>query len=92
MSKENFENVDENIEDLLEVLDLSEDLKVWILAGFTRRSLVDYRRFEAAIDELHSSLNNLQVYVKYQTFDLEATRRENGFLRKLLEGEMGEIE
>lgn len=29
----------------------------------------------------------LRVCIKYQTFDLEATRRENEYLRKLLEEE-----
>jgi len=30
-------------------------------------------------------LDYLRVCIKYQTFDLEATRRENQYLRKLLE-------
>jgi len=30
-------------------------------------------------------LDYLRVCIKYQSFDLEATRRENTYLRKLLE-------
>jgi len=30
-------------------------------------------------------LDYLRVCIKYQAFDLEATRRENAYLRKLLE-------
>lgn len=30
-------------------------------------------------------LNYLRLRVKYLTFDLEATRRENGYLRRMLE-------
>jgi hypothetical protein len=36
-------------------------------------------------DSLQESLDYLRVCIKYQLFDLEATRRENKYLRKLLE-------
>ncbi len=35
---------------------------------------------------LQTSLDHLRLSVKYLVFDLEATRRENDYLRKLLEG------
>ncbi len=35
---------------------------------------------------LQQSLDHLRLSVKYLVFDLEATRRENEYLRKLLEG------
>ena len=38
-----------------------------------------------AVTELHDSLDFLRLSVKYLMFDLEATRRENGYLRRLLE-------
>ena len=38
----------------------------------------------AGIDSLRDSLTNLRLSVKYLIFDLEATRRENAYLRKLL--------
>lgn len=38
------------------------------------------------LDSLQESLDYLRVCIKYQTFDLEATRRENAHLRKLLDG------
>jgi len=37
------------------------------------------------IDRLQESLDYLCICVKYQLFDLEATRRENKYLRQLLE-------
>ncbi len=37
------------------------------------------------INSLQESLDYLRVCIKYQVFDLEATRRENEYLRKLLE-------
>jgi hypothetical protein len=37
------------------------------------------------IDRLQESLDYLCICVKYQLFDLEATRRENKYLKQLLE-------
>lgn len=37
------------------------------------------------ISELTESLDYLRLSVKYLVFDLEATRRENRYLRKILE-------
>ena len=34
---------------------------------------------------VQANLNYLRLCIKYQTFDLEATRRENEYLKKLLE-------
>ncbi|MGB8227334.1 MAG: hypothetical protein WCE45_10815 [Sedimentisphaerales bacterium] len=36
-------------------------------------------------DNLRDSLDHLRLTVKYLLFDLEATRRENKYLRKMLE-------
>lgn len=47
------------------------------------------RRHEKMRDTLaglQDSLDHLRLSVKYLVFDLEATRRENEYLRKLLEG------
>ena len=37
------------------------------------------------MNELQESIDFLRLSVKYLMFDLEATRRENGYLRRLLE-------
>ena len=37
------------------------------------------------IDGIQESLDYLRICVKYQLFDLEATRRENKYLKQLLE-------
>ncbi|MEM7229129.1 MAG: transcriptional regulator [Planctomycetota bacterium] len=42
-------------------------------------------RIQASVTELQESLDYLRLSVKYLVFDLEATRRENTYLRKLLE-------
>ena len=37
--------------------------------------------------DLQESLDYLRLSIKYLVFDLEATRRENQYLRKLLEAQ-----
>ena len=41
-------------------------------------------RVKQSVAELQESLDHLRLSVKYLVFDLEATRRENAYLRKLL--------
>jgi len=43
------------------------------------------KKLEKRIDNLGESLDYLRICIKYQVFDLEATRRENRYLRKMLE-------
>ena len=42
-------------------------------------------RIQASVAELQESLDYLRLTIKYMVFDLEATRRENTYLRKLVE-------
>ena len=42
-------------------------------------------RIQSAIGELQDSLDYLRLSVKYLVFDLEATRRENAYLRRLID-------
>lgn len=42
-------------------------------------------RIQASVAELQESLDYLRLSIKYLVFDLEATRRENVYLRKLVE-------
>ena len=42
-------------------------------------------RIQTSIGELQESIDYLRLSVKYLVFDLEATRRENAYLRKLVE-------
>ncbi len=46
-------------------------------------------RMKKTITDLQDSLDYLRLSVKYLVFDLEATRRENQYLRKLLEKQNG---
>ncbi len=49
-------------------------------------------KVKKTIDELQESLDYLRLSIKYLVFDLEATRRENQYLRKLIESQNGRPE
>jgi len=55
------------------------------LAELAKQAQNNRKKLEKSINNLQESLDFLRVCIKYQVFDLEATRRENAYLRKLLE-------
>ncbi|UCE49922.1 MAG: hypothetical protein JSW47_07155 [Phycisphaerales bacterium] len=57
------------------------------LAALAERVKNDHQELKESLEQLQSSLNNLRLVTKYRVFDLEATRRENARLKKLLEGD-----
>lgn len=54
--------------------------KTQIITLKTRR-----KKKEEEMDTLAAQLDNIQFHIKYVMFDLESTRRENGYLRRILE-------
>jgi len=67
----------------------SVDPKHRKLADLARKAEANRKQLQKSIDTLQELLDYLRVCIKYQTFDLEATRRENDYLRKLLEEKNG---
>jgi len=55
------------------------------LAMLAKQAKESHKQLKKSVDRLQESLDYLRVCIKYQLFDLEATRRENQYLRKLLE-------
>ena len=55
------------------------------LIELAQKARDNHKKLEKSIDRLHESLDYLRICVKYHLFDLEATRRENKYLRNLLE-------
>ena len=49
-----------------------------------------HERIQGSVKQLQDSLDYLRLSVKYLVFDLEATRRENAYLRGLLSDQVGE--
>jgi predicted enzyme involved in methoxymalonyl-ACP biosynthesis len=56
------------------------------LAHETRQRHEDLKR---SVSSMQESLDFLRLWIKYMLFDLEATRRENAYLRKMLEQDSG---
>jgi len=55
------------------------------LAMLAKQAHDNHERLKKSVDSLQESLDYLRICIKYQLFDLEATRRENQYLRKILE-------
>ena len=55
------------------------------LAILARQARENQKKLKKSVDSLQESLDYLRICIKYQLFDLEATRRENEYLRKMLE-------
>ena len=55
------------------------------LAILARQVQNSHKKLKKSVNSLQESLDYLRVCIKYQLFDLEATRRENEYLKKLLE-------
>ena len=57
------------------------------LAMLTKQAHDNHKQLQKSVNSLQESLDYLRICIKYQLFDLEATRRENNYLRKMLEEE-----
>ncbi len=66
----------------ISTLPAAEREKLQRLADETRAR---HERLKATVSSLQESLDYLRLSIKYLVFDLEATRRENSCLRKMLE-------
>ncbi len=63
-------------------LPASQRKKLELLAQETKQRHIELRK---SVTNLQESLDYLRLSIKYLLFDLEATRRENSYLRQLLE-------
>ena len=60
----------------------SQRKKLELLAEQTKQRHAELKK---SVSSLQDSLDYLRLSIKYLLFDLEATRRENSYLRQLLE-------
>ena len=65
-------------------LPTDERAKLEALAEETKQR---HEKLKATVTSLQDSIDYLRLSIKYLLFDLEATRRENEYLRKMLEEE-----
>jgi hypothetical protein len=54
------------------------------LAILAKQAEDNQKELQRSVSTLQESLDYLRICIKYQLLDLEATRRENDYLRKML--------
>ena len=78
-------NLENEVDSLVKEFGVDNGQKYKRLASLTRQARDNHEKLKKSINNLQESLDFLRICIKYQLFDLEATRRENAYLRKLLE-------
>ncbi len=68
-------------------LPASQRSKLELLVADTKKR---HEQLQASASNVQDSLDYLRVAIKYLLFDLEATRRENSYLRKMLQRHQGD--
>ena len=82
-------NLENKLNDLVKEFGWMTEPKHNKLSMLAKQAQEGHKRLEKSVNNLQELLDYLRVCVKYQLFDLEATRRENKYLRKLLEDRNG---
>ena len=86
MNEHEFQNKLAELMVEISTLPAAERQKLTSLAEETRKR---HEKLRQTVSSLQESLDYLRLSIKYLVFDLEATRRENGYLRKMLEETAG---
>lgn len=82
MNQEFFE---EKLDELVRELGSLPDPAHQKLLEIAHQQRDNQRKLKNSLHSLQESLDYLRISVKYLMFDLEATRRENAYLKRLLE-------
>lgn len=78
-------NIEQKLKELVEQFSSAPNSSYTKLATLAKEAQETHKKLEKSVDSLQEAVDYLRVCIKYQLFDLEATRRENKYLRKLLE-------
>lgn len=87
MNEQEFQNKLSQLTSQVEDLPEGERAKLEALIEETRER---HDRMKSCVGQLQESLDYLRLSVKYLVFDLEATRRENKYLRSMLTQQHGD--
>ena len=82
MNEETFQHKLAELVAEIGTLPEDERQKLEVLAEQTKAR---HKQLKETVSNLQESIDFLRLSIKYLLFDLEATRRENGYLRKMLE-------
>ena len=73
------------LNELIKEFEAASDPQHKKLAMLAKQARDNHKQLQKSVDNLQGSLDYLRICIKYQLFDLEATRRENKYLKKMLE-------
>ena len=73
------------LHDLVKEFGATSDPQSQKLAELAKQAQNNDKQLQKSVNHLQESLDYLRVCIKYQLFDLEATRRENEYLRNMLD-------
>lgn len=76
--------LEDKLKELVKEFGGTADSQYRKLAMLAQQAGESQKKLEKSVNSLQESLDYLRVCIKYQLFDLEATRRENEYLRKML--------
>ncbi len=82
MNDSDFQN---KLGELLGQIDSLPEGQRQAMSGLAEETQDRHERLKKTVKDLQESLDYLRLSVKYLVFDLEATRRENAYLRKVLD-------
>jgi hypothetical protein len=82
MDEAKFEN---KLNELVKEFGANSNPQTDKLADLAKQARESHDQLKKSITNLQEVLDYLRVCIKYQAFDLEATRRENTYLKKILE-------
>ena len=81
MNEARFEG---KVNDLVKEVGGMSNFQCGKLAMLTQKARTNHEKLKKSVNSLQDSLDYLRICIKYQLFDLEATRRENEYLKKIL--------
>ena len=77
--------IEDKLKDLVKEFSSAGNQQHAKLAMLAKQAQDSHTRLAKSVNSLQESLDYLRICIKYQLFDLEATRRENKYLREMLE-------
>lgn len=77
-------NLEQELQELLNEFGTAADPQYKKLSMLAKKARENNQKIKKSVGQLQESLDYLRICIKYQLFDLEATRRENKYLRDLL--------
>jgi len=82
MSEKNFES---KLKELVKEISAFPPNQRGKIEDLAKKTGVYQEKLQKSVDILQESLDYLRVSIKYLLFDLEATKRENSYLKKIID-------